>query len=93
MTTKKYAEAAAADAVENKPDAEQMHKDAEANASSKPQTEGSTGEATTTTATSGAIVEQAVVDALPMEHPAIDSTPRKGLPPESSQIDFNDPTS
>tara|TARA_R110000751_G_scaffold307640_1_gene430348 strand:- start:34550 stop:34807 length:258 start_codon:yes stop_codon:yes gene_type:complete len=59
--------------------------------SSKPQTEGSTAEATTTTATSGATVEQAVVDALPMKHPAIDSEPRKGLPPESSQIDFNDP--
>jgi hypothetical protein len=58
-----------------------------------PQTEGSTTEPTTTTATSGATVEQAVVDALPLKHPAIDSEPRKGLPPESSQIDMNDPNS
>lgn len=54
-------------------------------------TKGDPAEATTTTATSGATVEPAVVDALPMDHPAIDSEPRKGLPPESSRIDMNDP--
>ena len=54
--------------------------------------EGNPAEATTTVATSGATVEPAVVEALPMEHPAVDSEPRKGLPPESSRIDFNDPS-
>ncbi|MFH5927074.1 hypothetical protein [Roseomonas xinghualingensis] len=49
-------------------------------------------EATTTTATSGATVEPRIVEELPMDHPAVDSKPREGLPPESSRIDFNDPS-
>ena len=42
---------------------------------------------------SGAIIEPAIVDALPMGHPAIDSNPRANVPPESNRIDFNDPVS
>ncbi len=60
---------------------------------SQPDPSDSQAEATTTTATSGATVEPEVVEALPMDHPAVDANPRRGLPPESSQIDFNDPTS
>lgn len=93
MTTKKQAMETEAELAEKREaELEEMKQKAAETPSSKPETEGSTAEPTTTTATSGATVEQAVVDALPMEHPAIDSTPRKGLPPESSQIDFNDPT-
>jgi hypothetical protein len=41
---------------------------------------------------SGGIVEQSILTGVPMDHPAIDSNPREGLPPESSRIDMNDPS-
>lgn len=41
---------------------------------------------------SGAILEPDAAPATDMKHPAVDTEPRAGLPPESSQIDFNDPT-
>lgn len=46
----------------------------------------------TKTAASGAVVEPEIAkDSLP-DHPAVDRNPREGVPPESNQIDFNDPT-
>lgn len=41
---------------------------------------------------SGAIMEPEAVSEVPMDHPAVESNPRAGLPAESNQIDFNDPT-
>lgn len=41
---------------------------------------------------SGAISEREAVADIPMEHPAVDNAPRKGLPAESNRIDFNDPS-
>ena len=93
MTTKKQAQETEAElAAQRERDLAQAKQAAAGQSSAKPETEGSIAEASTTTATSGATVEPEVVKALPMEHPAIDSTPRKGLPAESSQIDFNNPT-
>jgi len=40
---------------------------------------------------SGAILEPDAAPEADLNHPAVDTEPRAGLPPESSQIDFNDP--
>ena len=44
------------------------------------------------TAASGAIVEPAIAKASVIDHPAVDVNARAGVPAESNQIDFNDPT-
>ena len=41
---------------------------------------------------SGGIIEASILKNVPMDHPAIDSNPRKGLPADSNRIDMNDPT-
>lgn len=41
---------------------------------------------------SGALQEPTIAEQIDTKHPAVDDEPRKGLPPESNQIDFNDPT-
>jgi hypothetical protein len=41
---------------------------------------------------SGAVMEPKATADVPMDHPAVESNPRAGLPAESSRIDFNDPT-
>ena len=43
-----------------------------------------------TAAASGAIVEPEIAK-IP-DHPAVDSNPRAGVPAESNQIDFNEPS-
>lgn len=40
---------------------------------------------------SGATIEVEVRQSQDMDHPAVDSQPRKGLPPVAMRIDFNDP--
>jgi hypothetical protein len=42
---------------------------------------------------SGALMEDTIKERIDLGHPAVDDQPRKGLPPESNQIDFNDPRS
>lgn len=49
------------------------------------------GKATKTEA-SGAIIEPGIASASVIDHPAVDTNPRAGVPAESNQIDFNDPT-
>lgn len=46
----------------------------------------------TETAASGAVVEPEIAKQSLPDHPAVDRNPREGVPPESNQIDFNDPT-
>lgn len=46
----------------------------------------------TETAASGAIVEPGIAKGSVIDHPAVDANPRAGVPAESNQIDFNDPT-
>ena len=46
----------------------------------------------TETAASGALVEPEIAKESVPDHPAVDANPRKGVPAESNQIDFNDPT-
>lgn len=46
----------------------------------------------TDVAASGAIVEPEILEGIDTSHPAVDANPRAGLPKESNQIDFNDPT-
>jgi len=41
---------------------------------------------------SGALQEPEISERIDTSHPAVDDQPRKGLPAESNQIDFNDPT-
>lgn len=41
---------------------------------------------------SGATMEDELRQAQPMDHPAIDSQPRYGVPPDAVRQDFNDPT-
>jgi hypothetical protein len=41
---------------------------------------------------SGALQEPTIKERIDTKHPAVDDEPRKGLPPESNRIDFNDPT-
>ena len=45
----------------------------------------------TKTAASGAIIEKEIAEDSVPDHPAVDRNPRKGVPAESNQIDFNDP--
>lgn len=40
---------------------------------------------------SGSIMEDEIRDNQPMDHPAIDSQPRFGVPKEAVKQDFNDP--
>lgn len=40
---------------------------------------------------SGALMEDTIKQRIDLTAPAVDNEPRKGLPPESNQIDFNDP--
>lgn len=44
------------------------------------------------TAASGAIIEKEIAEGSVPDHPAVDRNPRSGVPAESNQIDFNDPT-
>lgn len=46
----------------------------------------------TDTAASGALIEPDLATASVPDHPAVDANPRSGVPAESNQIDFNDPT-
>lgn len=41
---------------------------------------------------SGAIIKKSTTAAIPLDHPAIESDPRGGVPAEATQIDMNDPT-
>jgi hypothetical protein len=41
---------------------------------------------------SGALQEPEIAARIDLNHPAVDSNPREGLPARSNQIDFNDPT-
>ena len=41
---------------------------------------------------SGALQEPEIAQRIDTTHPAVDDEPRKSLPAESNQIDFNDPT-
>lgn len=43
------------------------------------------------TVESGALQELEIAQRIDTAHPAVDDKPREGLPPESNQIDFNDP--
>ena len=43
-------------------------------------------------ANSGSITEEAVKEAVPLDHPAVDSNPREGTTADQNRIDFNDPT-
>ncbi|PKB19652.1 hypothetical protein B0I00_1892 [Novosphingobium kunmingense] len=46
----------------------------------------------TETAASGALIEKDLAEASVIDHPAVDANPRDGVPAQSNQIDFNDPT-
>ena len=46
----------------------------------------------TDVAASGAVIEEAVVAAIPLEHPAVDANPRAGTTADQNRIDFNDPS-
>lgn len=51
------------------------------------------GEADAASVESGALMETGIKQKVTEQlgHPAVDNRPRLGLPPESNQIDFNDP--
>lgn len=46
----------------------------------------------TKTEASGALIEPDLAAQSVPNHPAVDANPREGVPAESNQIDFNDPT-
>lgn len=47
--------------------------------------------ATEVDAASGAVVEQEIKDAIPLDHPAVDDNPRKGTTAIQNGGDYNDP--